>query len=47
MGTQAFRKIVEREELIGVAALVIIGVVLIALTPGKIIIEEPMLAKGA
>src|SRR2546430_10014860 len=34
MGTQAFRKIVERQELIGVAALVIIGVVLIALAPG-------------
>jgi len=35
MGTQAFWKIIERQELIGVAALIIIGVVLGALTPGK------------
>jgi hypothetical protein len=35
MGTQAFRKIVERQELIGVAALVIIGVTLLALLLAK------------
>ena len=46
MGTQAFRKIVERQELIGVAALVIIGVVLIALAPGRKS-EERVLTKGA
>jgi hypothetical protein len=34
MGTQAYRKIVGREELMGVVALIIIGVTLIALTPG-------------
>ena len=35
MGTQAYRKIVERHELIGVAVFVIIGVALIALAPPK------------
>jgi drug/metabolite transporter (DMT)-like permease len=35
MGMQAFRKIVERQELIGVATLVIIGVILVALAPEK------------
>jgi hypothetical protein len=35
MGMQAFRKIIERQELIGVAALVIIGVILVALAPAK------------
>ena len=35
MGTQAYLNIVAREELIGVAALVVIGVVLIALAPAK------------
>ena len=35
MGTQAWRHMVERGELIGVAVLVVIGIVLIALTPTK------------
>ena len=34
MGTQAYRKVVERQELMGVAVLIIIGVVLVALAPG-------------
>jgi hypothetical protein len=33
MGTQAYKKVVERHELIGVAVFVIIGVTLIALAP--------------
>jgi len=45
MGTQAFRRIVERQELVGVAALLIIGVVLIALSSGKKT-QERVLAKG-
>jgi hypothetical protein len=39
MGTQAFRNMVARGELIGVAVLVIIGAVLIALTPSKQLLE--------
>jgi hypothetical protein len=35
MGTQAYRKLIERQELIGVVALVIIGVALIVLAPAK------------
>jgi len=35
MGTQAMRNMVSRGELAGVAALVVIGVALIALAPGK------------
>jgi hypothetical protein len=35
MGTQAYRKLIERQELIGVVALIIIGVALIALSPAK------------
>ena len=35
MGMQAYQKIIERNEMIGVVVLVIIGVVLIALHPGK------------
>jgi drug/metabolite transporter superfamily protein YnfA len=35
MGTQAYQKIVERHELIGVAMFVIIGAALIALAPAK------------
>jgi hypothetical protein len=35
MGFQAYRKIVERGELIGVAVLVLVGAVLIALAPVK------------
>ena len=39
MGTQAFRNMVARGELIGVAVLVIIGAVLIALAPSKQLLE--------
>jgi hypothetical protein len=46
MGTQAYRKIVERQELIGVAMFVIIGVILIALAPEKKSAER-MSAAGA
>lgn len=35
MGTQAYRKIVERQELISVTVLIIIGIVLIALSPER------------
>jgi hypothetical protein len=35
MGMQAFRNLVRREELWGVAALVVIGIALIMLAPGK------------
>jgi hypothetical protein len=35
MGMQAYQKIIERNEMIGVVVLVIVGVVLIALHPGK------------
>jgi hypothetical protein len=35
MAVQAFRNLIARGELMGVAALVIIGVALIALAPGK------------
>jgi hypothetical protein len=35
MGTQAMENMVEREELAGVAALVLIGIALIALAPAK------------
>ena len=35
MGVQAFRNLISRGELLGVAALVIIGVALIALAPGE------------
>ncbi len=35
MVVQAYRNVIERKELLGVAALVIIGVVLIALAPAK------------
>jgi len=35
MGTQALRNMISRGELIGVAILVIIGAVLIALAPAK------------
>jgi hypothetical protein len=35
MGTQALRNMVSREELVGVAVLVVIGVTLIALAPAK------------
>ena len=39
MGTQAFRNMVARGELIGVAVLVIIGAALIALAPPKQLLE--------
>src|ERR1019366_6654905 len=35
MGLQAFRNLIPREELIGVAVLIVIGVALIALAPAK------------
>jgi len=35
MGLQAYRKVIERGELIGVAALIVLGVALIALSPAK------------
>jgi branched-subunit amino acid transport protein AzlD len=35
MGTQAYRKIIGRQELIGVAVFAVIGVVLIALAPAE------------
>jgi hypothetical protein len=41
MGTQACRNMVARGELIGVAVLVIIGAVLIALAPSKQLLESP------
>jgi len=40
MGYQAFRNMVARGELIGVAALIIIGVVLIALAPTRKSVEK-------
>lgn len=40
MGTQAFRHLIARGELIGVAALIIIGVALIALAPAKQPVEQ-------
>lgn len=46
MGTQAYRKIIARQELIGVVVLVIIGVVLITLAPKKKL-EERVSAAGA
>jgi len=41
MGTQAWRNMVARGELIGVAVLVIIGAILIALAPAKRLLEAP------
>ena len=35
MGTQAMRNMISREELVGVAVLVVVGVTLIALAPAK------------
>lgn len=46
MGTQALRKIIGLHELIGVATFVLIGVLLIALTPGKKATDRA-LASGA
>jgi Family of unknown function (DUF6632) len=47
MGVQAFRNWVARGELIGVAALVVIGVALIALAPAKQSDERVSAAVGA
>jgi len=40
MGVQAFRNVIARGELLGVAVLVIIGVALIALSPAKQSVER-------
>ncbi len=40
MGTQAFRGMISRVELVGVAALVVIGVALIGLAPAKQVAER-------
>ncbi|MGH9731977.1 MAG: hypothetical protein ACRD4A_09770, partial [Candidatus Acidiferrales bacterium] len=40
MGAQAYLKLVERVELLGVAALIVIGVALIALAPAKQSVER-------
>jgi hypothetical protein len=40
MAVQAYQKMIERGELLGVAALVVIGVALIALAPGKQSVER-------
>jgi uncharacterized protein DUF6632 len=40
MGVQAYRNLIARGELIGVAALIVIGVTLIALTPAKQSVER-------
>jgi hypothetical protein len=44
MGVQAFRNLIPRGELIGVAALVLIGVALIVLRPTKQYVERPSAA---
>jgi hypothetical protein len=44
MAVQAYRNVIERKELLGVAALVMIGVALIALTPAK---QSGVLASAA
>src|SRR5271154_2840665 len=44
MGTQAMRNMVARGELIGVAVLIVIGIVLIALVPAK---QHAAIAAGA
>jgi len=40
MGTQACRNMVARQELVGVAVLVVIGAVLIALAPRKLLLDS-------
>jgi len=40
MATQAFEHVIERRELFGVAALALIGVVLIVLAPAKPSVER-------
>ena len=44
MAAQAYRNVIERRELLGVAALVIIGIALIALAPAK---QSGVLASAA
>ncbi len=46
MGVQAFRNLIARGELLGVAALVIIGIALIVLTPAKQSMMERASAVG-
>jgi len=46
MGAQAFLNLVARGELIGVAALIVIGVALIALAPGKGSAEQASVARA-
>ncbi len=40
MGAQAYRKLIERGELLGVALLIIIGVTLIGLAPARQSVER-------
>jgi hypothetical protein len=40
MGVQAFRNLIPRRELVGVAFFVVIGITLIALAPGKKTVEQ-------
>ena len=47
MGLQAFRNIVSRGEMIGVALLVVIGIALIALAPGKPSPDKVLSVAGA
>jgi drug/metabolite transporter superfamily protein YnfA len=44
MAVQAYQKMIERGELLGVAALVVIGVALIALAPAKPPVEQTSVA---
>jgi tryptophan-rich sensory protein len=46
MGLQAYRKMIAREELLGVAALVVIGVALIVLAPAKQSKERDRVGRG-
>jgi hypothetical protein len=46
MGVQAFRNMISRGELVGVALLVVIGIALIALAPAKQPAERPSAERG-
>jgi hypothetical protein len=46
MAAQAFRNVIPRGELLGVAALVIIGISLIALAPAKQAVEQVSAARA-
>jgi hypothetical protein len=46
MAVQAYQKMIERGELLGVAALVVIGVALIALAPAKPPVEQTSAVAG-